>query len=154
MSPRGKAHPNSNSAWGHEIDIKSTYIWEDIEWAKPESMADAEYKLLGQDEIRFYIIAIRKGRWTCTGPAPDNYVINTLYIDQTATFGIENLLNAEHEDGRWILKEDSDKIEPSLAAEPSEDGIIPDQKQEKYASVLQKAHRIPTFPELTPTHLR
>lgn len=152
MPLRGKAHPNSNSAWGHKIDIKSTYVWEDIEWAKPGSMVEDEYKSPGQGEIRFYIIAIRKGKWTCTGPAPDRYVINLLYVDQTATFGIDKLLNAEHEDGEWVLEEDSDGIEPSLKAKPVEDATIPESKQEKYAAILENTHQIPTFPELTPTH--
>ncbi|MDJ1433965.1 hypothetical protein [Halostagnicola sp. A-GB9-2] len=107
--------------------------WGPVQWAKAGTFSDDEHPQLGDNERRFYTIAIRRG-WS---EETDAASIAVLGVTRDLESGAETRYRADSENWTPV---DRDGIPPSVCKRPPRDSNIPVARKAKFRSVLERAH--------------
>lgn len=100
---RGKGHPNSNSAWGHEIAVSKWYDWGKPQFLEPEDVDPTTYEASDvPDEIRFFLVATLPGRVVIEGPGSPLPVLRLLYATCDGRRAVELETKADEIDGELV----------------------------------------------------
>lgn len=99
---RGDAHPNSNSAWGQDVDIRTWYDFDEPELVNPESIDSDRYETPAKGEIRLYLVAKLEGRKLSDGPRPPMPLLRYLYVTPDGRYAVEVESVADEVDGEAV----------------------------------------------------
>ena len=94
----GDAHRNSNSAWGHDIDIESKTIWEPTTVVSEQIVDPDHYEVQEDGEVRLYLVAYKDGLWVNSGLAPAHEKRLGLYATADGAWAIERQIDPEQEE--------------------------------------------------------
>lgn len=141
MSLHGKANPNSNSSWGNPVEIESGMEWKDAQFATEAAIDEAGYEPLEPGHERFYLVAVKWGRWTCNGPAPDQARACALWVTGDGRHGIERVYPAVRSGHDWYI-DDGYEVPDAISRNLEDAGDVPDDSAANWREVVRDAHRV------------
>lgn len=126
---QGDAHRNSNSAWGHKIDVESQTIWESTQVVSEELVGPDCYETQQDGEVRLYLVAWKDGVWINTGLAPSHDKRLGLYATADGSWAIERQIDPEIEELPHAI---SRRVEHLTA--------VSDGKARRWSEIIEEAH--------------
>ena len=130
MPARGKGHPNSSSAWGHDPDVDSFYNWSPTRVVTGEDIDPDRYDAVEDGQVRVYLVAVKTGQWICTGLAPSSDRMLGLYATADGAWALE----------RVVCPSQGQKLPHAVSVTLGELTAVPEDSARRWSEIIEEVH--------------